>query len=54
MRPMVWLFLSTNIAELPDISEIEGIFVLITGHPDFIASRTGMPKPSWLEGYNKQ
>ena len=43
--------LSINKAALLDISWTEEELDAITGQPDFIASITGIPNPSYDEGY---
>ena len=45
-RKFSFFILLTNIDAFFAISDIEDVFVLTTGHPDFIASITGIPNPS--------
>ena len=46
--------LSIKREESPIISGIEELLYAITGQPAFCASTTGIPNPSYAEGYNKQ
>ena len=46
--------LSKAIPSLPIISDIEELLPAITGQPALCASITGIPKPSYKDGYNRQ